>query len=182
FIYKKYLPKNVELVVSDGLEFVKSNRIPILVSNVPYSMTSNLIINIAKNNNILYSVLGIQKEVADRLISTPGSENYSRLSVIMQLLFSIKSVGIISSRDYFPKPDVDSTVITLTRTKNWDDELEILEKFTSCIFSQKNKKANKIIKACIENMGLRPNYDKVNLSDKRVRELTPKEIITMIKW
>lgn len=176
---KNLLPSNVELIFGDGLEFVSStNKIPILVSNMPYNITSDLLVNLAKNNNIRYSVLGMQKEVAERINAIAGKENYGRLSVIMQIFFNIKVVGYIQANKFFPKPSVDSSVVVLERKNEWRDDFEIFEKFTSCIFSQKNKKADKVLKHCnnfIENYVTRPY-----LSNKRIRDLTPNEILDLL--
>ncbi len=176
---KKELPDNVEIIFGNGLEFVKSTKLPILISNMPYNISSNLLINLSKNNNIKYSVLGMQKEVAERITANPGEDNYGRLSVIMQSLFNIKIVANIPSEKFFPKPKVDSSIVVMERNNLWKDEFNLLEKFTACLFSQKNKKAQKIINNCLSDIK-QIKIDCLQDKNKRVKDLTPKEILCLL--
>jgi len=173
---RNFLPYNVEFIFGNGINIVKSTKIPILVSNIPYNITSKILINLAKNNNIKYAVLGMQKEVGNRIIANPGEESYGRLSIIMQLLFKAKIIGYIPSEKFIPRPKVDSSVIVLERKNLWNENLTRLEKLTSCLFSQRNKKAEKVIKICTNE----ENLKKINLKEKRVKDLTPNEILALL--
>jgi 16S rRNA (adenine1518-N6/adenine1519-N6)-dimethyltransferase len=173
---RNFLPHNVEFIIGDGASFVDSTKIPILVSNMPYNITSKILITLAKNNNIKYAVLGMQKEVGKRITANPGEESYGRLSIIIQLLFKTKIVGYIPSEKFFPKPKVDSLIIVLERKDLWNENFTKLEKLTSCLFSQRNKKAEKVIKTCID----KENLIEFNVKGKRVKDLTPNEILNLL--
>ena len=175
---KRYMPANVELLFANGLDFMASTRTPVLVSNPPYSITSELLVRMVKNNSIKYAVLGLQKEVAERLVSNPGESNYGRIAVLVQYFFSIRILGNIPPKDYYPRPKVESSVLLFRRIRDWSQKYNELEKLTSCLFSQKNKRAYKVIATCSKKLGLNI---KESLGNRRVRELTPEEIVSIIE-
>jgi 16S rRNA (adenine1518-N6/adenine1519-N6)-dimethyltransferase len=62
-------------------------------------------------------VLMVQKEVADRLVSAPGSKEYGSLSVLVQAAMEIERVATVSRNCFFPVPNVDSAIIRLKPRK-----------------------------------------------------------------
>ena len=62
-----------------------------IISNLPYSVASRIIIMFAESNNSPISMtLTIQKEVADRLIASPNSKSYGVLSILVSNFYEIK--------------------------------------------------------------------------------------------
>ena len=60
----------------------------------------------------------VQKEVAERFSSNPGSKDYGSISVLLNYYFDIKKLFNVSRNKFYPVPNVDSSVIKLTKKEN----------------------------------------------------------------
>ncbi|MEM4933799.1 MAG: rRNA adenine dimethyltransferase family protein, partial [Desulfurococcaceae archaeon] len=65
------------IVNGDARELPYAQRT--VVSNLPYHVTSDILVKISKENSVTKAVLTVQKEVAERLLARPGSKSYGRL-------------------------------------------------------------------------------------------------------
>jgi len=85
-----------------------------LVGNLPYNIASPLIVKLLDyNHGISDMIFMVQKEVADRITSPPGSRQYGRLSVMVQWLADVESLFTVAPGAFFPPPRVQSSVIRL---------------------------------------------------------------------
>jgi len=83
----------------------------IVVGNLPYYITSPILMKLAENSGILdRAVLMVQREVADRVTAQPGSRDYGLLSVTMQLHGPVEQLFTLKPGDFSPPPEVHSTV------------------------------------------------------------------------
>jgi len=89
-----------------------------VVANLPYSITGPVIVHLLHQRpRPELMVLMVQKEVADRLLSAPGSKEYGSLSVLAQATMEIERVATVSRNCFFPVPNVDSAIIGLRPRK-----------------------------------------------------------------
>lgn len=87
-----------------------------LVANLPYYITTPLLMHLLNNGfNLELLVVMMQKEVADRLKAHPGGKDYGSLSVVVQYYTLPEVVARVPKTVFYPAPDVESTVIRLTR-------------------------------------------------------------------
>ena len=87
-----------------------------------------------------------QKEVADRIIAKNNSKNFSRLSVLCNWRLEIKKHFNVSKNCFFPKPKINSTLLSFKPKKNNPFNLKNpknLEKVTRVLFSNRRKMINK---------------------------------------
>ena len=97
------------------------------ISNVPYYITSPILMKII-NSKISFDkiVMMVQKEVARRYTSMPGSREYSSISVYLGYFYDSKILFDVSRNMFYPVPNVDSSVIEFTKkyklleVKNYD--------------------------------------------------------------
>jgi len=155
-------------------------------SSAPYSISTPMLAALARNNSVKLAVLGLQKEVAERVRATPGTESYGRLTVLISLHFDVEVVGEFGQSDFFPRPEVRTAVVTLRRREAYDALLgPLLERFTACAFSARNKKARKEVFRCLTELGVREDKARslaegLVCEEARVRDLSPsavKEIV-----
>lgn len=176
----KIVSKNVEnsrfIVVRGDVLTTGLNR-PQVVSNLPYHITSDVLISIARDNRVSKAVLTLQKEVGERLIAQPGSEAYGRLSVIIQLLFDLDLKGVYPSRSFYPAPKVDSSLVILRRKRNYDESIQKVENVTRVMFSQRRRIARKVAETRLKIR--RETLEKIIPSDKRVFELEPEVFVKL---
>jgi 16S rRNA (adenine1518-N6/adenine1519-N6)-dimethyltransferase len=173
------LPFNSSVVIGDGALFVASARTPVVFSNAPFYLVGRMIAAAARNNNVRWLVLGCQKEVAERIVARPGSEEYGRLSVISQAYFTATIKGYMPAEWFRPRPKVNAALVLMERRREWGPEGEVLEGLTRCLFSQKNRLLAKVAKRCIGDEG--PALLAAN-NNRRVRDLTPDELVEASKW
>ena len=111
---------NVELLVQNILD-VDINAIAdtegrqlLVVGNLPYYLSSQIVVQLIKvRSAVRRAVLMFQKELAQRLMASPGSKRYGRLTVMLQYCAQPKPVMDVGAEKFFPRPKVDSTVIAI---------------------------------------------------------------------
>ncbi len=164
---------NASIVVGDGVRLLESWSGGGVYSNTPYHLSSTIISRVARNNSVEKAVLGVQKEVAYRILASPGGEEYGRLTLLVRRYFYAKLAGVIPRRWFYPPPEVDGAVIVLSRRRSWRPGDEVFEQLTACLFSGRNKLAYKMAERCACIDGARARRV---LGDKRVRELDVGEV------
>lgn len=87
-----------------------------VVANLPYYITTPIIMGLFESHVPLDSItIMVQKEVADRMQVGPGTKDYGALSLAVQYYAKPDIVLQVSASCFMPRPNVDSTVIKLTR-------------------------------------------------------------------
>ena len=87
-----------------------------LVANLPYSVASPLLVDLAAlPNSPRRLVVTLQFEVAQRLCAVPGTKEYSRLTLLVGCRYEPGDMFRISPHCFFPEPKVDSACHTLHR-------------------------------------------------------------------
>lgn len=117
---------NVEVINQDVLKLdinalaqEKNKGQPIkVVANLPYYITTPIIMGLFESGVPIESItIMVQKEVADRMQTGPGSKDYGALSLAVQYYAEAKVQLNVSATCFMPRPNVDSAVIKLTRHK-----------------------------------------------------------------
>lgn len=146
--------KNFELVHADALDFLmqpgRDWSTYKLVSNLPYSVASRLIVSLALDaNGPRRIVTTLQKEVALRLRALADDPNYGLLSLLVQLRYQPLGTFKVPASCFFPKPDVDSACVILERRADplLPPALQpMYEKIIRQSFSQRRKVMFKLLK------------------------------------
>lgn len=87
-----------------------------VVANLPYYITTPIIMSLLENHVPLQSItIMVQKEVAERMQVGPGTKDYGALSLAVQYYARPEIVAHVPANCFMPRPNVDSTVIRLTR-------------------------------------------------------------------
>ena len=146
---------NIFVSNSDALDYdyedINKNQKSIIVGNLPFNISSPLLVNWIVNYNWppFYSkmVLMFQKEVANRITSRHNQKSYSRISVISQARCKIKVLLDAPSNIFFPKPKVDGTILEFTPiTRNLDVDISNLQKLLRKSFEHRRKKIKTSLK------------------------------------
>ena len=87
-----------------------------LVGNLPYVISSPLLFKVLKDKQLFsVCVFLLQREVAERIASSPGSKNYAPLSILFQRHFEVRLCFTVAPGAFSPPPQVQSSLVTLTR-------------------------------------------------------------------
>lgn len=114
-----------------------------VVANLPYYITTPIIMALFEKHVPLQSVtIMVQKEVADRMRVGPGTKDYGALSLSVQYYARPEIITRVPAACFMPRPNVDSTVIRLTRYEKPPVEVRDEERMFAIIrasFNQRRK-------------------------------------------
>ncbi len=186
-LYKKFNNK-INIINKDVLNFELnyiSNEKVIVYGNLPYNISTEILIKWITDNKKFQSckklILMFQKEVADRIMAKTNSKNYGRLSIISNWRMNIKKEFDISPNCFFPKPKVNSTLLSFEPKKKYFNIKKPynLEKITKVFFNQRRKMIKNPLKQIfkkpdmiLEKLKLDINLRPQNLSPLNYFEIT----------
>lgn len=182
--------KNIEIINKDVLRvdlrsiFESKNNIEksIVISNLPYSISSQILINLLKIQKIDYMVLMVQKEMSDRITSKIGSKKYNGFSIIISLIAHVEKLFDIPATAFHPMPNVTSTVLKITPIKNIDFNILTVEKFLRISFLNKRKKLINNLKTKFNEKMIIDSFLKLNINiNSRPENLKPFQFIELMK-
>jgi 16S rRNA (adenine1518-N6/adenine1519-N6)-dimethyltransferase len=117
-----------------------------IVGNLPYYITSDILLRLSEYAKYFETlVLLVQREVADRIASKPGSSEYGLLSATAQLYARVEKLFTLPPGAFAPPPKVHSTALRLTIAPQQqqlglvDGQVEAFINFLRLSFSQKRK-------------------------------------------
>ena len=121
--------------VFDGRPFV-------LTGNYPYDISSQIFFKMLDNKELIPCCTGmIQREVAQRMASAPGTKAYGILSVLIQAWYRVEYLFTVDEHVFNPPPKVKSAVIRMTRNDVTDlgcDE-RLFRRVVKTVFGQRRK-------------------------------------------
>jgi 16S rRNA (adenine1518-N6/adenine1519-N6)-dimethyltransferase len=143
------LPGNVELIHGDALQLDlegllgKPPGTVRVVGNLPYAIASPLLRRLLDWREKLrsWSVM-VQKEVAGRLLAAPGTREYGSLTVLHQLVATVKTGLDLHPRCFYPVPRVTSTFLHITPRREVAlaaGELGVVENVVRAAFAHRRK-------------------------------------------
>ena len=157
----EYYPGKLEIIQGDALTYLISSNTasPVhIFSNLPYNIGTVLLtkwLDPPEWPPIWNSLtLMFQKELAERLIAQPGSKQYGRLSILTQWRSDPRIILRLSSKEFFPRPKVDSAVVQIKRLKEprFPAKSSTLTKLVSKAFNQRRKMLRTSLKDYIPNV------------------------------
>ncbi len=106
-VHQDFLKTDLRSIVPDG-------RKAKVISNLPYYISTPIILKLLENKGCIDSaLLTLQTEVADRLSAAPNTKQYGSLTLFASFHAEIKKLFSIKKNSFYPVPKVDSTVIML---------------------------------------------------------------------
>jgi 16S rRNA (adenine1518-N6/adenine1519-N6)-dimethyltransferase len=144
-----------------------------LIGNIPYYITSDIIYKIIDNfKYIKRAVLMVQKEVANRLVAKTRTKDYGLLTILVGFHCNIRLLFNVTSENFFPVPNVDSSVVCLDfdKLENRNVDYELFKKIVKMGFSSRRKKLSNSLKQYLISHQI-TNILSISL-DKRPEELS----------
>ena len=183
FLEKEFKNENFEIIEKDFLKFNIPKSYPLLsniliIGNFPYNISSQILFKAIDDYNSISCLVGMfQKEVAERIVSVHNTKKYGILSVKTQLLYDVKILFNVSPNVFFPKPKVDSAVISMTRKKNitLDCDLNLLDKVIKLSFQQRRKK----LKNSLKRLDIQENILEDSIFGLRPEQLSVEEFVKL---
>jgi 16S rRNA (adenine1518-N6/adenine1519-N6)-dimethyltransferase len=121
-----------------------------LVANLPYSVASPILVELACGNRAPKRIVAtLQLEVAQRLMAQADDDDYSVLTLLVQIDFEPRGSFKIPPECFFPSPDVDSMCVCLVRRAKPllpENLRATFVKIVKRAFSQRRKMMLKLLK------------------------------------
>ncbi len=144
----RYPPKRCRVHIGDALEFefhtlTDTPRSLRIIGNLPYNISTPLIFHLLDQQVWIKDMhFMLQKEVVERMGAVPGTRNYGRLSVMLQVHCQCNFLFQVGPGAFSPAPRVDSSIVRLIphdqalvhgRTR------EVLDRLLKQMFSKRRK-------------------------------------------
>ncbi len=137
---------NIDVLAFDFTGFKDSNfehgKLRI-TGNLPYNISTAVLFHLVKHRNCIHDLhFMLQKEVVERIAASTGSNDYGRLSVMMQLYFRISPLFTVAPQCFRPVPRVQSAIVRMvprTSLAISNDEHEAFAALVRQAFSQRRK-------------------------------------------
>ncbi len=162
------------------LDGLFSGGITKVAANLPYSVASRLMVDIAECEHRPERMsLTIQKEVADRLTAPPGNKHYGVLSILTGVYYENRMIKKISPTCFLPPPKVWSAVVKMEQRDVPLVDAQSYPTFKKLVkhcFSQRRKQVGTILK----RMEISP-VDEL-LADAGIAHTERPEVIEIERW
>nr|WP_318023570.1 16S rRNA (adenine(1518)-N(6)/adenine(1519)-N(6))-dimethyltransferase RsmA [Ureaplasma diversum] len=120
-----------------------------VVANLPYSISSKIVLKLIKSKKIKASYIMVQKEMAERIAAKINTKGYNAFSVLVQLFADTKMLFKVPNYHFVPAPKVESAVIEIVNKDsiiNFD--IIKIEKFLRiCFLNRRKKLSNNLLTA-----------------------------------
>ena len=177
------LGNNIEIIHDDILKvdlksIIDTNESVKVVANLPYYITTPIIMTLLENKYNLKSItVMVQKEVGRRVCSEPGSKEYGAITVSVKYYSDAKIIIDVPKDNFLPAPEVDSCVIKLDIRKNpivnLNDEKLFFEIIKNGFCQRRKTILNSLTTNGITKDKLKDILAKLELSEKlRVEDLS----------
>ena len=161
-------PPNLVVRAGDALDLIKEGAcdgFPALVSNLPYQAGTRILLELTQRTGGTHccasatapetAVVLVQTEVAERLAAGPGSKARGLAGVWVQLDYDVQLVRAVKASCFWPRPEVGSTVVRLTRHHRNDarapDWRARFRQITKQAFEHRRKQLGAIFKGLVQS-------------------------------
>jgi 16S rRNA (adenine1518-N6/adenine1519-N6)-dimethyltransferase len=171
---ERFAPERLVIHEGDALAFdfasLKTAGSPLkIVGNLPYNISSPLLFHLAEvADRVAEMHFMLQKEVVDRMVAAPGTADYGRLSVMLQVRFYMERLFIVPPGSFNPAPKVDSAVVRMipldlqkVGAGGTPKDPALFARLVAAAFGQRRKMLRNTLKefggeALLETQGLKP--------------------------
>lgn len=158
-----------------------------LVANLPYSISSLLVLKIIRSQLISQATIMVQKEMADRLCAKVGTHAYNMFTILVQLFLDVQKLFDVDPSNFSPKPKVQSCVIQLTKKQPVSDiydisDFEVIDNFLHLAFSNKRKTLVNNLIAQYDKSKILNVLQQIQLPSMiRAEQISPCDLIKIMK-
>jgi 16S rRNA (adenine1518-N6/adenine1519-N6)-dimethyltransferase len=159
--------KELELICGDVLDSWDDTLLDIeydLIANLPYYISTNIILRALEDKNCKNIMVMVQKEVAQKFSAVPNSKEYSSLGIITAFVGDAKILFDVPPSAFEPQPKVTSSILLIKKRDNafWDDDFN---RFLKYAFSQPRKKLIKNLSSSYNITTLKLSFSKLELDE-----------------
>jgi len=151
-----------------------------IIGNFPYNISTQILFHILNYRDMVVEVCGmLQREVARRICSPPGSKEYGILSVLLQAYYSAEYLFTVPETVFFPPPKVKSGVIRLVRNdkQRLECDEELFIRVVKAAFNQRRKTLRNSVGSAFSLRNKDFKYDNL-----RPEQLSVDQFVELTLW
>lgn len=132
-----------------------------IVGNLPYNISSPILFHLLPlAAHVQDQHFMLQKEVIDRMVASPSTAEYGRLSVMLQWRYAMEDVLFVPPSSFDPPPRVDSAVVRMVpHPQPPEVRLATLEALVQVAFSQRRKLLRHSLGRWLDQQGFTGTFD-----------------------
>lgn len=185
YLNEKYPALRDNIIGEDFLRMdlttVFNGRKFVLTGNYPYDISSQIFFKMLDNKDLIPCCTGmIQREVAQRMASAPGTKAYGILSVLIQAWYDVEYLFTVDENVFNPPPKVKSAVIRITRNNVIDlgCDWQLFRRVVKAVFNQRRKMLRVSLKQILDNVTDDGFYSQPIMT-KRPEQLTIEQFVEL---
>ena len=150
-----------------------------VVGNLPYNISSPILFHLLNHVQAVQDQhFMLQKEVIDRMVASPSTSDYGRLSVMLQWRYDMENVLFVPPESFDPPPRVDSAVVRMVPLQNPPQlDFKLLETMVQVAFSQRRKLLRHTLGRWLEERQFAGEFD----VQRRAEEVPVSDYIALVQ-
>jgi 16S rRNA (adenine1518-N6/adenine1519-N6)-dimethyltransferase len=150
-----------------------------VVGNLPYNISSPILFHLLDHVAVVQDQhFMLQKEVIDRMVATPASGDYGRLSVMLQWRYDMENVLFVPPESFDPPPRVDSAVVRMVPLAEPPQiDVALMEEMVKVAFSQRRKLLRHTLGHWLEARNFTGHFD----VQRRAEEVPVAEYVALVQ-
>jgi 16S rRNA (adenine1518-N6/adenine1519-N6)-dimethyltransferase len=139
---------------------MSSNKIRV-VGNLPYNISTPILFHLLDAVDVIEDQhFMLQKEVIDRMVASPATSDYGRLSVMLQWRYAMENVLFVPPQSFDPPPRVDSAVVRMVpHAEPVALDVKLLSELVQVAFSQRRKLLRHSLGKWLEQRNFSGSFD-----------------------
>jgi 16S rRNA (adenine1518-N6/adenine1519-N6)-dimethyltransferase len=156
-----FTPAQLTLHEADALtfDFASLGADLRVVGNLPYNISSPLLFHLAAFDGRLRDLhVMLQREVVARMTASPGTADYGRLTVMLQVKFAIARLFVVPPGAFRPAPKIDSAIarlVPLAAAKPHIVDVALFARVVAAAFGQRRKTLRNALSTICDEAALR---------------------------
>jgi len=154
----------------------------VLTGNYPYDISSQIFFKMLDNRELIPCCTGmIQREVALRIASEPGTKAYGILSVLIQAWYDVEYLFTVDENVFNPPPKVKSAVIRMTRNKvtSLGCNEDLFKRLVKTVFNQRRKMLRVSLRQLFPKGTASASFFSQDVMTCRPEQLSIQELVTL---
>lgn len=150
-----------------------------VVGNLPYNISTPILFHLLESVDVIEDQhFMLQKEVIDRMVASPATSDYGRLSVMLQWRYDMENVLAVPPQSFDPPPRVDSAVVRMVPKPAPEKvDLALLSEVVRVAFSQRRKLLRHSLGKWLEQRPESPPFD----LQRRAEEVPVAEYLALVQ-
>ena len=185
FLQRNYPALSETLIPADFLKLQLEDFFPTesyaIIGNFPYNISSQILFKMLDYKEQIPELVGMfQKEMAERVVASPGNKDYGVISVLMQAYYEGEYLFTVDRSHFAPPPRVTSAVIRLSRKADLTMacDTKLFKSVVKQAFSQRRKMLRNTMKAFLKDS---PKLEE-DFFKQRPERLSVDDFVQLTNW